>query len=108
MRSLQDIVKEKLKAKELYQKEKANVVTKKKLQEFKENGRVISNVPKIVKSEIPEGYRLIKIPDNIKDLTIAKLRTLHADMFGKEPTHDSAHNKIWIANKIIAVMEKQN
>ena len=56
--------------------------------------------------KIPNGYFLMKIPENLDDLTIGKLRTLHADIFGKEPRHNSAHNKIWIANKIKGILSE--
>lgn len=56
------------------------------------------------KVEVPEGFRLVKIPKDLNDITIGKLRTLNADIFGKEPKHDSAHGKQWIANKIKAIL----
>jgi len=62
------------------------------------------------KVEIPKGFRLIKIPKDLNDISIAKLRTLHADIFGKKPKHDSAHGKQWIANngKILKEFINQN
>ena len=61
---------------------------------------------KQISTKIPNGYFLMKIPEKLDDLTIGKLRTLHADIFGKEPRHNSAHNKIWIANKIKGILSE--
>lgn len=95
-------------------REKAKIIQKEKdrLDQLKENGKtydttkdkkIRTSKPDIV---IPQGYLLMKIPENLDDLTMGKLRTLHADIFGKEPPHDSAHNKVWIANKINMVLSR--
>lgn len=57
------------------------------------------------KIKIPNGFRLFKIPENLDDIRIGKLRTIHADIFGKEPPHTSGYDKQWIANKIRAILK---
>lgn len=79
--------------------EKEKIKDKKTRPEKKQKGKEY-----LSKKSIPKGYMLIKIPENLNDLRIGKLRSLHADIFGKEPPHDSAHNKEWIASKIKKIL----
>ena len=51
-------------------------------------------------SSVSSQYINIKIPENIDNIGIAKLRTLYSDIFGKEPPHDKTHGKEWVTNKI--------
>ena len=110
MSKISDKIKEAKKQIELREKAKVVQKDKDKLNKLKENGKnydiTKSKKKRTPKPDIaiPKGYFLTKVPENLDDLTIGKLRTLHADIFGKEPPHDSAHNKVWIANKINIVL----
>jgi len=72
-------------------------------QNEKENLNIKSSKPS-EKPKTPAQFITIKIPMNLDDIRIAKLRTLYADIFGKEPPHDREHGKEWIANKINNVL----
>ena len=76
---------------------------KKEKEESKEKRNIIATKKT---QKTPKGYITIKIPENIDDLKIAKLRSIYSDLFGKEPKHDALHDKEWIAYQIKKILSK--
>lgn len=105
MESIRDIIKRQKNRQQFIKKDLENNKLKDRLQELKDNNKIWFGKPSKTPN-IPNGYILMKIPENLDDVKIGKLRTLHADIFGKEPPHDKAHGKAWIANKIKAILSK--
>ena len=78
---------------------------KKEKEESKEKRNIIATKKTFI-PKTPKGYVTIKIPENIDDLKIAKLRSIYSDLFGKEPKHDALHDKEWIAYQIKKILSK--
>lgn len=96
MKSLREVIAEKQKEKELYQKEKRNAESKKKLEVFKENGKTISKP--FVR---PEQPKLKEKVVELSKLTMDEIRAYYIVIVKKKPKHDSIYTKDFLIEEII-------
>ena len=106
MPSLAELRKQKLEEKNLFQEEKESIQVKKILKKKTEAVKTAAATSLRKNAYIPDGYILVKIPESLEDISMAKLRSMYTDIFGREPPHDSTHGKVWIRNKIIKLLAK--
>ena len=96
MKSLQDLIREKERVKEIKEKAKGVQKQKDKLKELKENGKTISKP--FVR---PEQPKLKEKVVELSKLTMDEIRAYYIVIVKKTPKHDSIHTKDFLIEEII-------